>query len=83
MAQPVDDRDEPAFTRREDHGAVAGLALTRLDQVGDGPLERRSDQRLHRRTVTVVPLPKSEVISKSSISRRVPGSPRPSPPEVE
>ena len=33
--------------------------------------------------VIVVPTPASEVISKSSINRRAPGSPRPRPPEVE
>src|SRR4029453_14200702 len=84
VSQTVDDGgDEPALTGRENEGAISGLDLARLNQLGDGPLYRRSDQRLHRLTVTVVPFPKSEVISKSSIRCRVPGSPGPSPPGGE
>ena len=50
-----------------------------------GPRRRGPDRchPLHFLTVTVVPRPSSERISKSSISRRTPGRPRPRLPDVE
>jgi hypothetical protein len=57
VSQAVHDRDEPAGRGGQDQVTIAGLALTRLGELGDGPLDRRVDQRLHRRTVIVVPFP--------------------------
>src|SRR5207249_9285424 len=61
----------------------AGLGLASPGRLGHGPLDQPHPHLFHLRTVTVVPLLKSDVISNSSISRRVPGRPRPRPPEVE
>src|SRR2546422_6983239 len=83
VPQAIDDGDEHAVRRPHREVAVAGLGLAGPRPLGDGPLDRTGPHRFHRRTVTVVPLPKSEMISNSSISRRVPGRPRPRPPEVE
>src|SRR3989441_11358929 len=83
VAQAIDGGDERAVQRPHHEVAVAGLGLAGPRPLGDGPLDRTGPHRFHRRTVTVVPLPKSETISNSSISRRVPGRPRPRPPEVE
>ena len=51
--------------------------------LGDVPVEHRSRHRFHFFTVTVVPLPASDTISNSSMSRLTPGRPTPRRPDVE
>src|SRR5580765_4117462 len=57
VSQAVHDRDESAVRGGQNQVTVSGFALARLGELGDGPLDRRADQRLHRRTVMVVPFP--------------------------
>src|SRR5207245_3460593 len=73
----------PPPPRPRAHPPVAVLGLPRQDHLRHVPLEQARAYRFHFRTVTVVPLPKSEVISNSSMSRRTPGKPSPRLPDVE
>src|SRR5437870_2328416 len=83
VAQAVHDGHEPALRRRGDQAPVTGLGLPGQDELRDGPLDHPGAYRFHLRAVTVVPLPKSEAISNSSMSRWTPGKPSPRLPDVE
>src|SRR3954471_18562069 len=94
VADPVDRRDERLGAGGHDERVVARLLLARDRSPGDRPLDhaaalghRAGDSRTtssgsrsrHLRIVTVVPWPSFVSMSNSSISRRLPGSPRPRP----
>ena len=82
MTQPVDDRDERSLPHTFDETQVARFRLPRQRQRG----ERRVDFQMARRhfvMVIVVPRPTTESTSNSSMSRLAPGSPAPTPCDVE
>src|SRR6266550_4974297 len=82
VTQPVDDRDERSLPHTFDETQVARFRLPRQRQRG----ERRVDFQMARRhlaMVIVVPRPTTESTSNSSMSRLAPGSPAPTPWDVE
>ena len=82
VAQTVHDSDERAGADALDQAEVARLFLPRQ---GHGR-ERRVDLQMVRRhffMVIVVPRPTTESTSNSSIRRLAPGSPAPTPCDVE
>src|SRR5207249_5346216 len=70
---------------RAEEGGLAAVpdVLVQRDRVLARDLVEAGAHGSHLRTETVVPRPDSLVISKSSISRRTPGRPRPRPGPVE
>src|SRR5438445_7410266 len=68
VAQAVHDGHEPAVWRRRDQAPVTGFGLPGQDQLGDTPLEQPGAYRFHLRTVTVVPLPKSDGAQMETVS---------------
>src|SRR5262249_60246700 len=84
VAYPVDRRHQGAVAKRLDHVAIAADGLAWPRERRDTPLDHRSGRHcLHFVAVTVVPIPMSETMSNSSISRLTPARPSPRPPDVE
>ena len=82
VTQPVDRGDERSLPHTFDETQVARLRLPRQRQCG----KRRVDLQMARRhffMVTVVPWPSVDWRSNSSIRRLAPGSPAPTPWDVE
>ena len=82
VSETVDDGDERPLADALDEAEIAGLGLPRQRQ----RRERRIDFQIARRhffMVMVVPRPTTESTSNSSINRFAPGSPAPTPCEVE
>ena len=82
VAQSVHDGEERPFTHTFNEAEVAGFGLSGQRQ----RRERRFNLQIARRhffIVMVVPRPTTESTSNSSISRFAPGSPAPTPCEVE
>src|SRR5262249_35862336 len=69
---------------RLDHVAIAAHGLARPREGRDPPLDHPvGGHSFHLVAVTVVPIPRAETMSNSSISRPTPAKPSPRPPHVE
>src|ERR1700752_5511052 len=77
VPEAVNNRKENAAGKGLDHITIPRLRLPVERKSGHSPIERHLAQGFHFFATTVVPFPRSEAISNSSISRRTPGRPRP------
>src|ERR1700675_3443670 len=76
-------RDQDSMSPATNQMAIARFALARENRLGHAVFHQWQIYNFHFFTVTIVPRPGSEAISKSSIKRRTPGRPRPRLPDVE
>ena len=78
-------RDAVTFLRNGEvaGGPIGGVAWAQAGLCRPGPFEVSDPVHRHFLTVMVVPCPTAVSISNSSINRRTPERPRPSPPELE
>src|SRR5579859_884622 len=83
VADAVDGGNENATGLAAKHVAIAGSAFAGKREVGNAVFNEWRVYSFHFVTVTMVPRPSCELMSKSSIRRRTPGRPMPRLPEVE
>src|SRR3979490_2731772 len=83
VSKAINDPKKNPARKELDHRPIARLRLSLERKRGPPPIKHHWTYSFHFFTVTVVPFPCSETISKSSINLRTPGKPSPKLPEVE
>ncbi len=82
VPEPVDHGEQRSLAHALDETEITRLRLARQRQLGERGVDLQIDRR-HFLIVTVVPCPTTDLRSNSSISRLAPGSPAPTPCDVE